>query len=194
MPYTPAMLLHFARHEALRHECYESSCQVLGDLWSSINGRPLQRFVDPTADLAGATIEDLSRPQWVRPLLREFGTAMWRGRMSWLRTRLAASAHTIVFFADSPGGVFNESFPDMMPFPAHVFLVPLQGNLAVDTPEQTLLLWPPAWAVDTTGEIALAPASAPATIPLGRAHAVRTLQGENSCWAYVFGVSRDASS
>ena len=60
------------------------ACAVRGDLWSAINGRPLQRFVDPRVDLATASIDDLRRPSWVRPLLYEFGNTTWRARMHWL--------------------------------------------------------------------------------------------------------------
>jgi hypothetical protein len=53
------------------------------------------------ADLATVEILELSRPTWVRPLLREFGSSAWRGRMGWLRARLAAADHRIAFFADT---------------------------------------------------------------------------------------------
>ena len=190
MPYTPAMLLHFARLEAARHGCHAAyGCSVVGDLWSAINGRPLQRFVKPTTDLATATIDEFARPAWVRPLLREFGTAEWRRRMAWLRARLADANYTVAFFADSPGGVFNESFPAMAPFPARVVLVPLQGRLAVDMAERTVELMPPTWSVDSQDALDFAPVSAPVGVPLGKSHAVRTLDGTNSCWAYVFGAT-----
>jgi hypothetical protein len=47
------------------------------------------------------------------------------------------SGHHVAFFADEPGGVFNESFPAVHPFPARALLVPLQGRLAVDVYEGT---------------------------------------------------------
>lgn len=52
--------------------------------------------------------------------------------MSYRRSKLAPSGHQIAFFADTPGGVFNESFPSVHPFPARALLVPLQGQLAID--------------------------------------------------------------
>ena len=195
MPYTPAMLLHFARDAARRSGCRaDTGCRVVGHLWSSINGRPLQRFVDPGADLATVEILELSRPTWVRPLLREFGSSAWRGRMGWLRARLAAADHRIAFFADTPDGVFNESFPDMSPFPARVLLVPLQGRIEVDQMGQTTLLLPPKWGSASHGTPELVPSSAPIAIRPGTPHAVRTLTGPNSCWAYVFGAERGRSN
>lgn len=106
MPYMPHMLLSFARDAARRHGCevtqsftssrtsapsartHSSSarrpCVVRGDLWSAINGRPLQRFVEPLTDLATAVIEEHARPPWVKPLLHEFGNSTWRSRIAWL--------------------------------------------------------------------------------------------------------------
>ena len=66
MPYSAPMLATFARAAAERHPGYA----VRGELWSSINGRPLQRFVDAAADLSAVEVSALSRPPWVRTLLR----------------------------------------------------------------------------------------------------------------------------
>ena len=113
--------------------------------------------------------------------------------MRWLRTKLAGSTHRIAFFADAPGGVFNESFPAVAPFPALTLLVPLHGRLELDTEEsggeQTRSLHPPEWGL---AEEDFRPASAPAVVPFGRSHAVRTLAGSTSCWAYVFGIDSHA--
>ena len=77
MPYTPHMLRQYARNAVSRiHECRATAtrCAVEGNLWSAINGRPLQRFVDTRTDLATADVPILSRPEWVLPLLRGYGS------------------------------------------------------------------------------------------------------------------------
>ena len=197
MPYSPHMLLRFARDAAVRRHCHvaHDGCKVVGDLWSAINGRPLQRFVDPDVDLATATIPWLARPLWVRPLLAEFGNSTWRSRINWLRTRLRATNHTIACLADVPGGSFYESFPVVDPFPARALVVPLQGQVAVDvigeqesTAEvlQTQSLEPPHWSEPMATHVTMAPRSAPAGVPFGRRHRVRSL--DRSLWCYVFGV------
>lgn len=119
MPYSPHMLVAFARHVAVTHGCEaRHGCRVVGDLWSAINGRPLQRFVDPHVDLAAAVIEDHRRPAWVLPLLAQYGNSTWRARMAALRRRLATAGHAhAAFFADVAGGVFYEAFPSVHPFP-----------------------------------------------------------------------------
>ena len=101
MPYSAPMLATFARAAAERHPGYA----VRGELWSSINGRPLQRFVDAAADLSAVEVSALSRPPWVRTLLRRFGSPVWRARLRMLRTRIRAAGHAAVIFADAPGGV-----------------------------------------------------------------------------------------
>ena len=87
MPYTAPMLVAFARDAARRHGCVKGrapggtahtaaaglTCRVEADLWSSINGRPLQRFVEATEDLAAATIGAAALATRVLPLLYEFG-------------------------------------------------------------------------------------------------------------------------
>ena len=243
MPYSPHMLLSFARDAAERHGCSGAiqgiggssregshaamraaarggsagrACEVRGDLWSAINGRPLQRFVDPSVDLATASVDELRRPSWVLPLLHEYGNSTWRRRMQWMRTRLAPSGHAAAFFADVAGGVFNETFPAAHPFPARALIVPLHGLIAVDIystsgggggggssgsrgrkqPPSTVftsLLTPPNWDDSKEHEL-MEPSSAPLEVPFGRAHAVRTLDGAggsgtSACWAYVFGTT-----
>ena len=73
----------------------------------------------------------------MRPLLYEFGNSTWRRRMAWLRARVAPTGHSVAFFADVAGGVFNESFPAVEPFPARALLVPLHGTIALDAPLPT---------------------------------------------------------
>ena len=146
MPYTAPMLVAFARDAARRHGCVKGrapggtahtaaaglTCRVEADLWSSINGRPLQRFVEATEDLAAATIGAAARPRWVLPLLYEFGNTTWRRRIAWLRASVARAGATVAVFADVVGGVFNETFPAVHPFPARALLVPLHGRIALD--------------------------------------------------------------
>jgi hypothetical protein len=195
MPYSPHMLLHFARAAARSHACAPTDgCAVVGDLWSSINGRPFQRFIDAHTDLATARVPTLSRPEWIRPLLGEFGNATWRRRYAWLRARLSLSNHSAAFFADESGGVFNETFPSLAPFPARALVLVLGGTIAVDVADDarddvltTRVLEPPHW--HDGDEPMLTPASAPAEVPFGRRHAVRTLGSARSCFAYVFGAA-----
>ncbi len=48
MPYSATMVSQYARDAARAHGCSrKTGCKLVGDLWSGINGRPLQRFVDP---------------------------------------------------------------------------------------------------------------------------------------------------
>ena len=187
MAYTAPMLVQFARHAAARHPGYA----VQSDLWSAINGRPLQRFAAPEADLATAELPAWRRPAWVRPLLYEYGARPWRARMRWLRQRLAN--HTVAFFADAAGGSFEETFPAVGGFPARALLVPLDGRLHVRTLRATHELGPPEWGEDAFGEPELRPRAAPVSIPFGAAHRVRTVGDGSSCWAYVFGERPAAS-
>ena len=137
------------------------------------------------------SIEEARRPGWVLPVLAEYGEAKWRARFAWLRARLEASGHRAAFFADAAGGVFNESFPAIEPFPARALLVPLDGKVALDAHGATRRLGPPRWEHGEGGAVeALVPAAAPQRVPFGAAHAVRALgpKGATACWAYVFGV------
>ena len=54
-------------------------------------------------------------------------------------------------------------------------------------------LAPPAWSEAPDGQPELRPRAAPAELPLGEAHRVRTTGSEPSCWAYVFGERPAAS-
>ena len=195
MPYTPSMLLQFARYAAKAHSCSTADgCRIVGNLWSSINGRPLQRFVSPSVDLARAVLDERHRPDWVNPLLREFGNSTWRRRMAWLRRH--AGTNRVAFFADSAGGVFSETFPDVGTFPLRIQLVPLHGLLAVDSAEGTRILEAPRWLADAHGDgcDGMMPTSAPAPIPFAVPHAVRTLGSSASCWAYVFDEHRGGTA
>ena len=191
MPYSAPMLATFARAAAERHPGYA----VRGELWSSINGRPLQRFVDAAADLSAVEVSALSRPPWVRTLLRRFGSPVWRARLRMLRTRIRAAGHAAVIFADAPGGVrmHAEELRGTALFPVRALLVPLAGTLRVTTPAGAAELAPPAWSEAPDGQPELRPRAAPAELPLGEAHRVRTTGSEPSCWAYVFGERPAAS-
>ena len=205
MPYSPHMLVRFARDAAVRYRCHavRDGCRVVGDLWSGINGRPLQRFVDPTVDLATATIPWLARPEWVRPVIEEYGNATWRARVGSLRARLRASNHTLACLADVAGGTFYESFPKVDPFPARALVVLLHGRIAVDVAEAveaeaeavtTHALEPPTWSDATAMQVTMTPRSAPVAVPFGRRHAVRTILGpsRSALWCYVFGTAAAA--
>ena len=127
-----------ARHAAARHPGYA----VHGELWSAINGRPLQRFAAPGTDLATAELPAWRRPAWVLPLLSEYGARAWRLRMRWLRRRLGGL--DVAFFADARGGSFEETFPAVGRFPARALLVPLDGRIRAHTPHGVRELEPPA--------------------------------------------------
>ena len=221
MPYTPSMLVQFARAAGARHRCLpDEGCRVVGDLWSAINGRPLQRFVDPHIDLATAELAEFTRPIWVRPLLHEFGNTTWRRRFAWLHARLARSAHQVAFFADAPNGVFRQAFPAVHSFPARALIVPLHGRIEVSLwgrsgnsdsergrvyadsegsassqhgPPRSFQMEPPVWVSNRDGDPEMRATSAPVEVPFGQAHTVRTLGGGPSCWCYVFGVQPQAS-
>ena len=198
MPYTPHMLLQFARHVlSERPGCAAADgsprCRVEGNLWSSINGRPLQRFVRRGTDLAAVEVPLLDRPSWVLPLLRHYGSSVWRARLRWLSARLAAVNHSVAFIADDAGGAFDEVFPRIDPFPAQALLLPLDGHIVLETRAadgqlRAVAPAPPEWELDTFGQPRLLAREPPRPVPFGAAHAVRTRGPGTACWAYVFGV------
>lgn len=205
MAYTAPMLLQYARHAAARHADEDGGkrgavVQVRGDLWSAINGRPLQRFVDPSVDLATATLPSWRRPAWVLPLLHEYGDSRWRARLRWLRRRLEREGeggrNELALFADRPGGVFEEELPAVGGFPARALLVPLDGRLRVVTPAGARELAPPEWD-DGDGRgggepVAFRPRAAPVAIPFGAKHRVESVGDRTTCWAYVYGIDAAA--
>ena len=187
MAYTAPMLVQFARHAAARHPGYA----VHGELWSAINGRPLQRFAAPGTDLATAELPAWRRPAWVLPLLSEYGARAWRLRMRWLRRRLGGL--DVAFFADARGGSFEETFPAVGRFPARALLVPLDGRIRAHTPHGVRELEPPVWAEDARGEPEMRPRAAPVPIPFGAPHRVSNVGDGTACWAYIFGTTEQES-
>ena len=203
MPYTPHMLLQFAQAAVYQLRVCRTAaarCRVEGDLWSSINDRPLQRFVSPQADLSAVRVPLLQRPEWVMPLLRVYGNSVWRARVRWLRRRLQQVNHSVAFFADTAGGSFDETFPRIDPFPAQALLLPLDGHVILETRDahtgqpRSVAAIPPRWELDAFGQPRLLAQQAPLPVPFGAPHAVRTQGAGPACWAYVFGVVGEGSS
>ncbi|MCA9558506.1 MAG: HTTM domain-containing protein, partial [Myxococcales bacterium] len=63
----PDLVAQYARHLAARFEAEgHRGVRVYADAFVAYNGRPSQRFVDPTADLAAASTE--GTPAWILPL------------------------------------------------------------------------------------------------------------------------------
>lgn len=185
MAYTAPMLVQFARHAATRHPGYA----VHGELWSAVNGRPLQRFASAGTDLATAELPAWRRPGWVLPLLYDYGARPWRARMRWLRRRLGGL--DVAFFVDARGGSFEETFPAVGSFPARALLVPFDGRMRVRTPRGARVLEPPEWAEDAQGEPEMRPRAAPVFIPFGAPHRVVNVGDGTACWAYIFGVDEE---
>jgi hypothetical protein len=69
---TDADMIHeYARHVASRRRAAgEHDVEVYADAYASLNGRPSQRLIDPTADLASRSRSILPKP-WIVPLLDE---------------------------------------------------------------------------------------------------------------------------
>jgi hypothetical protein len=63
----PDMIHEYARHLARRFETPEASPRVYADAWAALNGRPSQRLIDPTVDLA-AEPRTLAPARFVVPL------------------------------------------------------------------------------------------------------------------------------
>ena len=220
MPYSPHMLVVYARHAARRFQCggrkgRKPRCRIVGDMWSGINGRPLQRFVPHDVDLSRVPhMHFFRRPEWVTPLIHEFGETLWRSRYARLRALLLHANHShVAFYADEgiegePG--LNESLPTVCSgdncFPARALVVPLgPGGLEVDyevEPEdkgkgKRISSWePPRWETHTLKPpkwegLEMTPQSAPVAVPWGRKHAVRCV-GRCS-WMCVFGLNSGAT-
>ena len=202
MPYSATMVSQYARDAARAHGCSrKTGCKLVGDLWSGINGRPLQRFVDPSTNLARVRVPLTRRPEWVLPMIYEYGDAVWRARMTWLRSRLEPSGGVAFFFAERVGSVFAEAFPAITPFPARALLVPLDGYVELHTsaaePAQPK---PPKWEADGEADqahVRMLPRSQPLRLPFGSEHSVHVISGPGggggtACWAYVFGIDPHA--
>jgi len=188
MPYSPTMLIQYARAAANAHV----GLAVVGDLWSSVNARPIQRFVRDDVDLSAVDVPRWRRPAWVLPVIRDFGNVTWRRRMRALGAALRSSGHVVAFFADVPDGApFTESYPSIDAFPARALVLPLSGRLRVTTPSGAAEPEPPSWGVDASGTPAIEPRAPPVRVPFGAPHSVATLGPGPALWAYVFGVDRE---
>lgn len=72
----------------------------------------------------------------------------------------------------------------------------LRDKLSRGESEERFTLTPPEWRSGADGEASeLVPTSAPALVPFGRAHTVRSLRTSGTtCWAYVFDVDPNSKS
>ena len=69
----PDFILQYARHLAAgyRHKVEGGQVAVFADAWVALNGRPAQRFVDPSVDLLQVKLGPLHGVDWLQPFTWE---------------------------------------------------------------------------------------------------------------------------
>ena len=112
--------------------------------------------------------------------------------------QLLPCRRSVAFFADISGGTFDETFPQVDPFPVQALLVPLDGYIRLETrygaKTQFATMAPPEWERGASGQPRMRAQQPPLPVPFGVPHVVRSEGPATSCWAYVFGVVGEGSN
>ncbi|WP_425479232.1 hypothetical protein [Hoeflea halophila] len=80
----PDMIYQFAHYlKADREKAGYTSIAVQADIWKSLNGRPMQRYIDPDVDLITAPFSPIGSNSWVLPLDIPVWGVLRPNRSSW---------------------------------------------------------------------------------------------------------------
>lgn len=129
-----------AKKQALSQSGDEAPPLVSADIWLQINGPPIQRYMDPLADVTAASpiaVDYFTTPSaifrrptpilhFVKQRLTQYRTTQWMHRMRTLEKQNDRSGYDTFFFADD-----TTSVPLAVEFSSSALLHVLDGQLAI---------------------------------------------------------------
>jgi len=142
---------------------------IIIDSWKSLNGRPYQRFINPSIDFLNENYSVLDgHSKWILPQIPEVNTLPWLQYLEAVRDQWADQRSEVMFFADLPGYEFQAKFRQVTVFLA---LVLLKGEIILDIDKKPI-------RSPAIGEYV--------EIPWETWHTIKTIGNQPSCWVYLY--------
>eukprot|EP01129_Flabellula_baltica_P017465 TRINITY_DN9690_c0_g1_i1.p1 TRINITY_DN9690_c0_g1~~TRINITY_DN9690_c0_g1_i1.p1 ORF type:complete len:588 (-),score=93.45 TRINITY_DN9690_c0_g1_i1:58-1821(-) len=139
------------------------------DSWRSFNGRPYQRWIDPSINFLDVSYDPMKgHTDWLLPSIEEVNTKTWLDSLDIKRDQWADQRAEIFYFADMPGQEYQALVSQNAIFFGFVLL---QGNAIIEIQNQ---------------EPRIIGAGEYTELDFDTWFTVRTVGDTPSCWGFTF--------